>query len=102
MGTYDWKAFAYVDYYISVFNSPWDKYPSIHLHELGHCLGLSHSHDNVAYGDESCLMGTSSFKEDGPKKCFNGPKSWQLGWYNNEQKDINAKQIMSLVALQED
>lgn len=40
------------------------------LHEVGHSLGLGHSN-----GDEFCIMGWAG------AQCYNGEKSWQLGWY---------------------
>ena len=79
--TTNWKAYAYIDHWISVYNDAWSIYPSVHMHEIGHNIGLSHSHDETSYGDGSCLMGASPEITNGPRKCFNGPKSWQLGWY---------------------
>ena len=51
----------------------------------GHTLGLSHSgEDGDAYGDISGFMGyATSRRTDWPRKCFNGLKNWQLGWYND-------------------
>jgi len=63
------------------------------MHELGHNVGLYHSHDEVSYGDETCLMGSSPAKIDGPDMCFNSVKSWQLSWYIDTQLIINAEDI---------
>ena len=89
----DWKAYAFLNDWISVFNDKYSMIPSIHMHEIGHNIGLGHSHDELSYGDESCMMGTSSNKTNGPKKCFNAPKSWQLGWYRDTQITIDADGI---------
>ena len=54
---------------------------SVLMHEVGHNLGLGHSKEGTEeYGDESCIMG-SGFRDDGALICYNGAKSWQLGWY---------------------
>merc|ERR1711865_731249 len=37
------------------------------------------------YGDQSALMAYSYDISDGPKMCFNAPKSFQFGWYVNQQ-----------------
>jgi len=59
------------------------------MHEVGHNLGMSHSSENgEEYGDESCIMG-GGFSEDGPLLCFNGAKSWQLGWYASRNHEYN-------------
>jgi hypothetical protein len=56
-------------------------------HEIGHNLGMAHSTgpglDDVSreYGDHTCIMGVAP-AETGPQYCFNGEKSWNLGWYN--------------------
>ncbi len=50
------------------------------MHEVGHNLGLGHSGEGAEeYRDKSCLIGWV-FLETGPLICFNGAKSWQLGW----------------------
>ena len=52
------------------------------MHEIGHNLNLNHSSDSLdVYGDQSCLMGYSYSDDDSPAMCFNGHKSWELGWY---------------------
>lgn len=60
------------------------------IHELGHNMGLKHSGIEGGssweriYGDTTCQMGytVSGVDYDYPQKCFNGPKSFHLGWYN--------------------
>ena len=70
-----WKAFAYTNSYLSIYNDLNCIYPSVLLHEVGHNLGLSHSNSEDAnYGDHTGMMGLSYSRTDGPNKCFNGPK----------------------------
>ena len=63
------------------------------MHELGHNVGLSHSHDEVSYGDSSCIMGSSPALENGPRICFNAAKSWELGWYTDAQLVLDVENI---------
>ena len=35
------------------------------------------------------LQGYSYSKDESPKMCFNGPKSWQLGWYSDYHVDLS-------------
>merc|ERR1711865_663740 len=60
-----WVAYAYVNSYASFFNGRWCNRPSAQLHEIAHNLNMGHS--------------------NGPKMCFNAPKSFQFGWYVNQQ-----------------
>lgn len=60
------------------------------MHELGHNLQITHSGDSSAttavgqvYGDQSGYMG-SLYRNFQPIMCFNGPKNWKLGWYNDK------------------
>lgn len=57
---------------------------TIHQHEIGHNIQLHHaSHGAEEYGDESGLMGFTSYVsgavDQDYRLCFNGAKSWQLG-----------------------
>ena len=91
-GTSEWKAYAFLNHWLSVYNDAWTKTPSIHIHEIGHNIGLGHSHtDNLSYGDNSCYMGVSASQVDGPVMCFNAPKSWALGWYMDSVKVIDVE-----------
>ncbi|KAL7449014.1 hypothetical protein ACHAWC_001121, partial [Mediolabrus comicus] len=77
-----WIGYAYVNWYLSVFNDNWCTYLSIQMHEIGHNLNLAHSGEGTnQYGDQTAMMGYSYSQNDGPKMCFNAPKNWQLGWY---------------------
>eukprot|EP00559_Dactyliosolen_fragilissimus_P002113 CAMPEP_0184871582 /NCGR_PEP_ID=MMETSP0580-20130426/40802_1 /TAXON_ID=1118495 /ORGANISM="Dactyliosolen fragilissimus" /LENGTH=1122 /DNA_ID=CAMNT_0027374259 /DNA_START=125 /DNA_END=3490 /DNA_ORIENTATION=- len=52
------------------------------LHEVGHNIGHVHSgKDGASYGDRTCWMGAHTYWDEGPKACFNAPKSWYMGWY---------------------
>ena len=62
----------------------------IQMHEIGHNLGFHHSgHRSSRYGDHSCTMGDPSHDDDGPLVAFNGAKSWQSGWYQDDSLSID-------------
>eukprot|EP00547_Thalassionema_nitzschioides_P004427 CAMPEP_0194201202 /NCGR_PEP_ID=MMETSP0156-20130528/1530_1 /TAXON_ID=33649 /ORGANISM="Thalassionema nitzschioides, Strain L26-B" /LENGTH=1078 /DNA_ID=CAMNT_0038926333 /DNA_START=277 /DNA_END=3510 /DNA_ORIENTATION=+ len=93
-GTPDWMAFAYINQYLSVFNDQNVVYLSHQVHEVGHNLGLLHSsHDDQDYGDQSGIMGYGYTEEGAPQMCFNGAKSWFLGWYNDKAIEIDLDSI---------
>ena len=57
----------------------------------GHMLGLIHSNeDGVAYGDSTDYMAAGHKDYDWPRKCFNGYKNWQLGWYEERQLSLES------------
>jgi len=87
-GRTGWLGYAIYDHWLSVFNDLQCTYPSTLMHEIGHNLGLSHSDPD--YDDQSCIMGYTYDEENGPKMCFNGAKSWQLGWYSDAHMSIDA------------
>lgn len=78
-----WLAYAYVNHWLSVFNDVWITSVSAQVHEIGHNLNLAHAGESAAYDDQSGYMGYSYSGSDTPAMCFNGAKSWQLGWYSN-------------------
>jgi hypothetical protein len=56
----------------------------------GHMLGLVHSNENgIAYGDSTDYMASGQKATDFPRKCFNGLKNWQLGWYQSRQLTLD-------------
>ena len=61
------------------------------MHEIGHNIGLYHSNENnILYEDQSCMMGFSYVSDhETPQMCFNGAKSWVLGWYNDKSRSID-------------
>lgn len=78
-------AYAYINWYLSVYNDNWCNSPSAQMHELGHNLGLAHSGEGTAaYADQSGMMGYSYSADEGPVMCFNNAKNWQLGWYSDK------------------
>ena len=55
-----WIAYAYINWYLSVYNDKWCNYPSAQLHEIGHNIGLAHAGEGTAqYADQSGMMGYS-------------------------------------------
>jgi len=59
----------------------------IQMHEVGHSLGLRHSgYQGNSYGDKTCFEGFVMRNANAPAMCFNGAKSWYLGWYNDTKK----------------
>ncbi|GFH59482.1 hypothetical protein CTEN210_15958 [Chaetoceros tenuissimus] len=68
---------------------------SLAVREIGHNLMLANSKDTAAigssatYGDQSGMMGFSYSSDDGPRQCFNAPKNWQLGWFDDKQISVS-------------
>ena len=89
-GGKEWIGFAPVNHFMSFYNDDWFESVTLQMHEVGHTLGLDHSGtDGDEYGDYSGLMGTSNRNNDGPSKCFNAAKSFQLGWYPYSMETID-------------
>jgi len=74
-------------------------YPmGVQVHELCHNIGFDHSgYGSNAYGDHSCLMGNPSWGDDGPQICFNGVKSWQSTWYDEDSVQVDVLKGQSFV-----
>ena len=90
--------FERIDFCVSQFDDPsvdaaiarFRDGASVLMHEVGHSLGLGHSNEGAEeYGDESCIMGSGFNEEEGALICYNGAKSWQLGWYASRNHIYN-------------
>jgi Gametolysin peptidase M11 len=81
-----WIAYGYYNHYLTLFNDQMCNFVSVQMHEIGHNLNLDHSGEGgIEYADQSGMMGYSYLYSDIPIMCFNGAKSWQLGWYIDRQ-----------------
>ena len=99
-GEMGWKAFAYTGAWLSVFNDKNILWLSYQNHEIGHNLGLQHSSHNANdYGDQSGIMGYGYEKKNSPEMCFNGAKSWQLGWYRQKALDVSSDNTSNLLPM---
>lgn len=81
-------AYAWVGGYLSVYRERYATSTFVQVHELGHNLGLGHSgeHGN-RYGDYTCMQGSPYVA----KTCFNGAKSWRLGWYEDRHAVVRPR-----------
>lgn len=44
-------------------------------------------------GDTTCMMGAHNYNDDEPEMCFGGPKSYNLGWYNDRTDYLEASDL---------
>ena len=92
-----WIAYGYYNSYLTIYNDDWCNSPSTQMHEVGHNLNFMHSGDSFnEYGDRSCLMGYSYSYDDYPYMCFNGAKSWELGWYSDGHVSVDTQSSSNL------
>jgi hypothetical protein len=49
---------------------------------------MNHSGEKNQYDDHTCMMGNPGFEDDRPLMCFNGQKSWFLGWYSDRHATV--------------
>jgi hypothetical protein len=83
-------AWAHLGDRTSVYRNKFCLSLSTQMHEVGHNLGLGHSGLGTNnYLDRSGYMGYSGAGNDTPLKCFNGGKSYQLGWYSDRTITMN-------------
>mmetsp|Transcript_15794 Transcript_15794/g.24045 ORF Transcript_15794/g.24045 Transcript_15794/m.24045 type:complete len:451 (+) Transcript_15794:688-2040(+) len=87
-------AYAYLNDHLSVYNDIWFDRVNVQVHEIGHNLNLAHSGQRGdpsvdAYADQSCTMGFGYREDDGPIQCFNGAKSYQLGWFEEYHIEVD-------------
>jgi hypothetical protein len=56
-GTGNWIAYAYINYWLSVYNDSWCQKVSVQMHEVGHNLNLAHSNEGeLEYSDITGMM----------------------------------------------
>jgi len=85
-------AYAYIGWWLSVYNDEWCLKLSAQMHELGHNLNLGHSNEIQPYRDQSGMMGFSYWEESAPLMCFNAAKLWELGWHSNRHQVVSSLQ----------
>ena len=86
----DFLAYAYINHWKSVYSDARCVDPGVYMHEFGHNFNLGHSGEGTnEYEDRSCSMGYSCDLGKCWPRCFNGAKSFQLGWYNSRTTTIN-------------
>jgi len=81
-----WDAFAYLNRYDSYYNKDRCSISGVLMHEVGHNFGLGHSGTGGGdvYSDLTGYMGAGSTADDGPRKCYNAVKSYEIGWYDQQ------------------
>lgn len=89
-GTGNWLAVAPINHWRVNMNNDWCLSLSALMHEMGHTKGLLHSgRGPVVYGDKTGYMGYGDKRIGYPRKCYNGAKHYQLGWYNDREALVN-------------
>jgi len=95
-GAENWGGYTYEGYGRSVYDNEVCLFPAFPVHEIGHNLNLGHSTEGEdVYGDGTCMMGAgpTDIDTEGPLKCFNAAKSWQLGWYSSADYHLLPDQL---------
>ena len=86
----DAAAYAYINYYLSVYLDTYSSVLLVQMHEIGHNLQMLHSGEgNATYGDKTGMMGAHVYQDDVPQMCFNAAKSWYTNWYADRHATVN-------------
>lgn len=86
-GTGNYAARAGVNHWRAHFNNEWCLSLTATMHEIGHLMGLQHSSSNgKQFEDYTGYMAAGYPNANWPQKCYNGHKSWLLGWYSSHHK----------------
>ena len=93
-GSYNWKGYAFVNTYLSVYNDLNCIDLAVLMHEIGHNEGLGHANDDELYGDLTGWMGSTS----GTNKCFNAAMSYKLGWYADTTHIVDVRELKKDIA----
>lgn len=97
-GMEGWVAVAAINHWSSNFNEGFHLSLSVLMHEISHNLGLLHSGiGSDAYADLTGYMGGGAASETFPRKCFNGHKSWQLGWYQTRHLTVDPEKSFGAI-----
>lgn len=63
-----WLAYAYINWYESVYNNEWAGSVSTQMHEIGHNINLHHSNEGaLVYNDQTGYMGYSYNSQETPQ-----------------------------------
>ena len=90
-----WKAFAVKGGLHSFYNDTAIMSLQNTMHELVHNMGFEHSSQQTdplgpEYGDTTGYMGgVDTLTTGNDSKCYNGVKSYQLGWYDDKVQSID-------------
>jgi len=78
-----WAAYAYINSWMSVYQSAYYKHVGVQMHEIGHNFGFAHSGglNGATYTDHTGLMGNPLYSDEVGKMCWNAAKTYQCGWY---------------------
>jgi len=85
-------AWAHLPGTVSAFRDSYSYRMGVQVHEFGHNMGFHHSgFGSASYADHSCLMGNPSYGDNGPQLCWNGAKSWESTWYEDDSVEVDVE-----------